>query len=487
MKILPERPVTSKLRSVDFDMNEQSGLVENPSTLSAAIDFIDSNLIYGRAIEWGVFRRILAEFKIQDEEQKRIFQELESLHITVRFPQSVINAAFRRLIPPEGLPNNEIRSTSFEKWIEQEHLYDKSLQVFLLKIIHNMGFHVVEEIVDDQTIKTETDTSDDPVSKEPENKTFVHEDADVGSLPDLEDEFGDLGDDDLDEMLESNEFQYFSEHLEVVADRSNNLILVSKYQSDDVENRSEYLNKLVIANQRLVWKEVSRRSRQATISCTEEDMFQAGCMGLMRAVEKFDFDEETQLSTYATWWIRQAITRAIANTSTTIRIPVHMRERQMKMIRTSRELLVKLGREASIHEIAVAMDEEDRKIQELADLLQFSNLSSLDAPIDQEGGASLGDFLGNEDNVVSPYGDPVNEAEDAEAKQELWDYLEVLDYRGRAIVINRYGLDGEDPKTLDEIGRMWSLTRERVRQIVRDSLQMLHRVANEEKVSIKFL
>ncbi len=310
------------------------------------------------------------------------------------------------------------------------------------------------------------------------------------SLDDAADQIADFDEPDTDELEETEDWQEDSPQtfFDDVSDDSVRLYLreIGKIPLLNAEEELELAQKVVAgdkrakdqmaeANMRLV---VSIAKRYSGRGLDFLDLIQEGNTGLLRAVEKFDPDKGFKFSTYATWWIRQAITRAIADQARTIRIPVHMVETINKLLRTQRRMTQDLNREPTIEELAKELEMEPEKVEYVMKIKQ--DIHSLDAGVGRDGedeDSVLGDFIEDEDAAS-----PEDSAASQLLKEQVQDILGVLTEREQKILKMRFGLEDGKSHTLEEVGQEFAVTRERIRQIEAKALTKLRKHKDAKKL-----
>ena len=289
----------------------------------------------------------------------------------------------------------------------------------------------------------------------------------------------DLTDEDL-EITAENVDQFSDDSVRLYLREIGKIPLLSNEEEVDlayriVKGEKKAKDKMVEANMRLV---VSIAKRYSGRGLDFLDLIQEGNTGLLRAVEKFDPDKGFKFSTYATWWIRQAITRAIADQARTIRIPVHMVETINKVLRATRKLTNELNREPTVEEIAKEMGLEPEKIDYVMKIKQ--DIASLDATVGRDGDdedSVLGDFIEDEGRVS-----PEDAAAAQMLKEQIAEILSSLSEREQKVVKLRFGIGGGRPHTLEEVGAEFSVTRERIRQIEAKALSKLRKHKDTKKL-----
>ena len=346
----------------------------------------------------------------------------------------------------------------------------------LIKKGKELGFITYEEIAEElKGLDVSSDLLDELYN------AFMENDISVISETELDDDSGeeDTGG-NLEDILKDNTIAKeltINDPVRMYLKEIGKISLLSLDEETELSKRiaagdETAKNRLAESNLRLV---VSIAKRYVGRGMLFLDLIQEGNIGLMKAVEKFDAEKGYKFSTYATWWIRQAITRAIADQARTIRVPVHMVETINKLSRYQRQLTLELNREPTDEELAKKMGMSPDKVREVIKIAQ--DPVSLETPIGEEEDSHLGDFVPDESNM-SPEDFTIHEM----LKEEIGDVLLTLTEREEQVLRLRFGLDDGSPKTLEEVGQMFGVTRERIRQIEAKALRKLRHPSRSRKL-----
>lgn len=400
---------------------------------------INDNFRFGTKINQRIIDQWFKEYILEVEDRFAVYDEIESLHIVIiDLPDTVMKANLFKLFKCIER-ESEIKRKTLIQWFEKKNI-DKSLQENILVDLTNKGFIIIDEMTTDNN---ELDFNI----------------------------FEDFSEKDLDSLLEDDTFLEHVASLEDVIDKSLNIEYLIQIHSGDELNRNRSLSNLVEANRKLVWKIVMHYSGLSTVGFDKNDMYQVGVIGLLKAAEKFNVSLGYQFSTYATWWIRQAITRGIADFSTLIRIPVHYREKINKFIKIENELWNELARPATTLELSIRMGESVDIIEELRFYISQSNLDSLDRHVGEGGDTKLSELL---------LDDTLNTPDEEYTKHELRNVMfEIfksdLTEREMEVISHRFGFNNDEIKTLENVGQIFSVTRERIRQIEAKAIRKLQK------------
>lgn len=327
--------------------------------------------------------------------------------------------------------------------------------------LENRGVDVVP-VIDESVLADDVLISDD---------LLLDDDLDDGFVKEVDEEDIDLDAIDLLEGIGTEDpvRMYLKEIGTVPLLNAEEELRLAKRKADGDDDAKE---RLIEANLRLV---VSIAKRYTGRGMSFLDLVQEGNLGLIKGVEKFDYTKGYKLSTYATWWIRQSVTRALADQARTIRVPVHMVETINKMSKMQRKLTLELGYEPSVTELAEALDMSEDKVMEIMQIAREP--ASLETPIGEEDDSNLGDFVAD-NNVVTPEGN----VESVMLREHIDALLGDLKERERQVIVLRFGLEDGHPRTLEEVGKEFNVTRERIRQIEAKALRKLRNPVRSKRI-----
>ena len=360
--------------------------------------------------------------------------------------------------------NNSIDMGEVQTAVKDLSLTEEQMENFLL-LLENKGVEVTP-VLDEDTLK-KLEKGDE--KEDSEDELLGLEDDDFAK-----DEEGEEIDLDAVDLLEGigteDPVRMYLKEIGTVPllTAEEEYSLAMKKQAGD-----EYAKqRLIEANLRLV---VSIAKRYTGRGMSFLDLVQEGNLGLIKGVEKFDPEKGFKLSTYATWWIRQSVTRALADQARTIRVPVHMVETINKMSKMQRKLTLELGYEPSVKELAEHLDMTEEKVQEIMQIAREP--ASLETPIGEEDDSNLGDFVADA-NVLSPEGN----VESVMLREHIDSLLDDLKERERQVIVLRFGLEDGHPRTLEEVGKEFKVTRERIRQIEAKALRKLRNPVRSKRI-----
>ena len=373
--------------------------------------------------------------------------------------------------------SNTITKSDIVELFSEDILTDDQMDS-IDRILENRGIDILEpedEEVDDEELKKleEEVLSDVNPNLDLDSDVDLMEDPDAAALEEEETEANDTGLDPVDLLegvgTEDPVRMYLKEigTVQLLSPEEEYTLAIRKQQGDE-----EAKQRLIEANLRLV---VSIAKRYTGRGMSFLDLVQEGNLGLIKGVEKFDPEKGFKLSTYATWWIRQSVTRALADQARTIRVPVHMVETINKLSKMQRKLTLELGYEPSIKELAERLDMTEQKVQEIMQIAREP--ASLETPIGEEDDSNLGDFVADT-NVVSPEGN----VETVMLREHISTLLQDLKERERQVIILRFGLEDGHPRTLEEVGKEFNVTRERIRQIEAKALRKLRNPVRSKRI-----
>lgn len=360
----------------------------------------------------------------------------------------------KRLVDLVKTKQNALDITEINNFFAGDNLSTEQMEQ-IYSYLENSNIDIIPEVID-ETILAEDDAlllddADDDFLKE-------EEEIDLDAIDLLEG----IGTEDPVRM-------YLKEIGTVPLLSADEELRLAKRKAEGDDNAKE---RLIEANLRLV---VSIAKRYTGRGMSFLDLVQEGNLGLIKGVEKFDYTKGYKLSTYATWWIRQSVTRALADQARTIRVPVHMVETINKMSKMQRKLTLELGYEPSVAELSEALEMSEDKVMEIMQIAREP--ASLETPIGEEDDSNLGDFVADS-NVVTPEGN----VESVMLREHIDALLGDLKERERQVIVLRFGLEDGHPRTLEEVGKEFNVTRERIRQIEAKALRKLRNPVRSKRI-----
>lgn len=409
---------------------------EDHSNLSSLIFYLESNIRYGSNLKINTIFNLFQKYSIPDFQKKFVWKDLESLNVRIIDDGKPLEKTIIKLL--ESIDTeNKFYNFTLNNWFDTEKI-EISTRKRIKHLLKTLGYGViVEETFQNSKLK---------------DQTLIAEQDDYN----------------LDDLLNDDDFKNNVMNLQDTVNKSNNNEYLNDYINSDIEiKRDNAIDSLVKANQNLVISIVKKYSKFSSVAFDLEDMFQAGMIGLIKAANKFDLKIGTQFSTYAIYWINQCISRSIANFSTTIRIPVHIREKISKYIKIKNEYFNRNGRLATDDDISKIFRTSKNKIKKLKSYKNLSRLTRIEDLV--TGDSTLGQFLMDPDTPSPEY-----VLEQKELKKDIDSVIsKVLTDREILIIKLRYGFVDGKVYTLESIGNNLNLTRERIRQIQAKAINKL--------------
>lgn len=365
------------------------------------------------------------------------------------------------LVEVASSKGSKIDYDDINDYFKEQELSPEAIEQ-IISYLETKGIEIVVNMTEDMPVDIDISIDDDLLSLDDDVEDFEKE---------LEDEDIDLSAIDILEGVGTEDpvRMYLKEIGTVALLSGEEELELAKRKQDGDEYAKQ---KLIEANLRLV---VSIAKRYTGRGMSFLDLVQEGNLGLIKGVEKFDYTKGFKLSTYATWWIRQSVTRALADQARTIRVPVHMVETINKMSKMQRKLTLELGYEPTVAELAQALDMTEEKVMEIMQIAREP--ASLETPIGEEDDSNLGDFVADA-NVVSPEGN----VESVMLREHIDSLLSELKERERQVILLRFGLEDGHPRTLEEVGKEFKVTRERIRQIEAKALRKLRNPVRSKRI-----
>lgn len=365
------------------------------------------------------------------------------------------------LVEVASSKGSKIDYDEINDYFKEQELSPEAIEQ-IISYLETRGIEIVENMPEDIPVDIDISIDDDLLSIDDDVEDFEKE---------LEDEDIDLNAIDILEGVGTEDpvRMYLKEIGTVALLSGEEELELAKRKQDGDEYAKQ---KLIEANLRLV---VSIAKRYTGRGMSFLDLVQEGNLGLIKGVEKFDYTKGFKLSTYATWWIRQSVTRALADQARTIRVPVHMVETINKMSKMQRKLTLELGYEPTVAELAEALEMTEEKVMEIMQIAREP--ASLETPIGEEDDSNLGDFVADA-NVVSPEGN----VESVMLREHIDTLLSELKERERQVILLRFGLEDGHPRTLEEVGKEFKVTRERIRQIEAKALRKLRNPVRSKRI-----